>query len=87
MANALMIVARRFGAIALLDGKGWKNRIQVRSETSDSLYIVAQRMTDNVWKCSCRGHVSHGRCKHVDTMKDALVAAFPNSRFEAQRVR
>lgn len=56
----------------------WKNRIEIKSESSSRLYVVAQRKTSNEWACSCMGWKRHRHCKHLDTMVPALAAAQRN---------
>ncbi len=70
--NALAIIARQTGAIVLPDSKGWRNRLQIRSESSDRLYTVAQRSGSGEWACSCMGWIRHRHCKHLSTMMPAL---------------
>lgn len=74
--NALaIIVARMGGGVRIIDNKpGWANSLQIRSESSSALYTVAQRKTDGTWGCSCRGWISHRRCKHLSAMLPALKA-------------
>ena len=73
--KAIIMVANQLGTDILPDAKGWKNRIQIRSESSDRLYVVSQRMTDNTWGCSCMGWKSHRNCKHLKAMMPMLAAA------------
>jgi hypothetical protein len=75
--TTLTVLADRFGAEILPDNDQWKNRIQIRSESSDRLYTVAQRKSDGSWGCSCPGWKSSGGnrprgCKHLTTMGTAL---------------
>src|SRR2546423_1559565 len=73
--TALQVVARRVGGDLLPNNTQWVNRIQIRSETSSRLYVVAQRRSDLSWACSCFGWKSHRHCKHLDNMVPLLEAA------------
>lgn len=46
----------------------WVNRTEIRSETSDRVYVVSQHATKRYWGCSCPGWRSHRRCKHLDQL-------------------
>lgn len=59
----------------LPDDKVWKNKFRVRSQSSDSLYVISQRKTDGEWKCSCFGNRRYGKCKHVETIRPLLKQA------------
>jgi|HubBroStandDraft_4_1064222.scaffolds.fasta_scaffold249618_3 hypothetical protein len=67
-------VANQVGATVLPDNKEWINRIEIRSESSDRLYTVAQRRSDGSWGCSCPGWKSHRHCKHLRWMTPLLAA-------------
>jgi hypothetical protein len=71
MANGLIIP----GATLLPDNVVWKYRMEIKSETSDRIYIVAQRKTDGAWACSCMGWIRFRHCKHLQAMKPALAAS------------
>ncbi len=71
----LIIAANRSGAVILPDAKGWVNRLQIRSETSNNLYVVAQRASTGEWGCSCRGWIRHRTCKHLVAMTPYLISA------------
>src|SRR4051812_23557523 len=43
----------------------WVNRTEIRSETSDRVYVVSQHATKRYWACSCPGWRAHRRCKHL----------------------
>ncbi|HEY1377730.1 MAG TPA: hypothetical protein VGF55_13105, partial [Gemmataceae bacterium] len=47
---------------------GWVNRIEIRSETSDRVYVVSQHAEKRYWACSCPGWRSHRKCKHMATL-------------------
>lgn len=68
-------LALSVGADPLPENAGWKNRMEIRSESSSRLYTVAQRKTDNTWACSCPGWKRWRTCKHLDRMVPALSAA------------
>lgn len=53
-----------------LPDKGqWVNRFEVRSQTSDRVYIVAQHRDKRFWACSCPGWIIHRTCKHLQAMQ------------------
>ncbi len=52
----------------LPDNKGWTNRFEVRSESSDRVYVVAQHADKRHWGCSCPGWKRHRKCKHLTTV-------------------
>lgn len=75
VSNALIAVFP--GAVALPDNQGHTNRMEIHSETSDRIYIVAQAKSSGEWQCSCPGWIMKkpGRerfCKHLTAMKPAL---------------
>ena len=37
----------------LPDNEQWENRFEIRSASSDRLYVVAQHKTKRHWACSC----------------------------------
>jgi len=46
----------------------WINRMEIRSETSDRIYVVSQHATKRFWGCSCPGWRAHRRCKHLEQL-------------------
>jgi hypothetical protein len=56
----------------LPDNKEWKNRIEIKSETSNRLYVVAQNKKTNNWGCSCPGWIIHRKCKHLFALKNII---------------
>ena len=52
----------------LPDNAQWTNRFEVRSETSDRIYIVSQHKTRRHWGCSCPGWRTRRKCKHLTTV-------------------
>ncbi len=58
-------IATQIGSTLLPDNDRWTNRFQIKSASSDRLYIIAQQRADGVWGCSCPGWRHHRHCKHV----------------------
>lgn len=50
---------------ALPDNDKWTNRFNVRSASSDRLYVVAQHKDGRHWGCDCPGWRRHRKCKHL----------------------
>ena len=46
----------------------WINHTEIRSETSNRVYVVAQHAEKRFWGCSCPGWRRHRRCKHLDRL-------------------
>ena len=49
----------------LPDNAQWQNRFEIRSESSDRIYIVAQNKAKRHWACSCPGYRRFRHCKHL----------------------
>jgi uncharacterized Zn finger protein len=43
----------------------WENRFEIRSESSNRVYVVAQHRTKRHWACSCPAWRVHRKCKHL----------------------
>lgn len=67
-------IASEIGSTLLEDNERWTNRFQIQSQTSSSLYIIAQQRADGVWGCSCPGWRHHRRCKHVTDVLGRLTS-------------
>jgi len=52
-------------SIVLPDNDQWQNRFEVKSETSNRVYIVSQHKIKKHWACSCPGWRRHRKCKHL----------------------
>jgi hypothetical protein len=66
---------------ALLPDNGqWTNRFEIRSESSDRIYRIAQNKSGRHWGCSCPAWCHRRKCKHLDALK---LPAF-NKPFEAK---
>lgn len=52
----------------LPDNAVWENRFEVRSETSDRIYIIAQNKAKRHWGCSCPAYRTRRHCKHLRSL-------------------
>ena len=52
-------------SVMLPDNDQWENRFEIRSETSNRVYTVAQHKRGRYWGCSCPGWKAHRKCKHL----------------------
>jgi len=53
------------GSVMLPDKEQWQNRFEVRSSSSNRVYIIAQHKIKKHWGCSCPGWKAHRKCKHL----------------------
>jgi len=65
----------------LPDNSQYTNRLEIKSESSNRIYIVAQRISDKEWTCSCpgwirarNGHLNR-TCKHLKAIQPLLEKA------------
>lgn len=72
--NQVATIAAQIGSSLMPDNQVWVNRFTVRSTSSSSVYTVAQRRTDGVWGCSCRGWTHYRHCKHLTDILRRLAA-------------
>ena len=63
-----IILYKPRGAVTLPDNDQWENRFEVRSATSDRVYIVAQNKKKRHFACSCPGWKRHRKCKHLEAV-------------------
>jgi len=54
--------------MALPDTDQWQNRFNVKSESSNRLYVISQNKKGRYWGCSCPGWKAHRTCKHLSTL-------------------
>jgi hypothetical protein len=52
----------------LPDTRDYTDRVEIRSQTSKSVYIVARHKVKGHWSCSCFGWITHRTCKHLKEM-------------------
>ena len=50
------------------DTERYKHRFTINSESSDAKYMISYDTAVGCWKCSCRGNIRHGRCKHLSCL-------------------
>lgn len=46
----------------------WENRFEVKSETSNRIYIIAQNKKKRHWGCSCPAYRRYRHCKHLEAI-------------------
>lgn len=54
--------------IQLPDNDQWQLRFEIRSESSNRVYIVSQHKNNKHWGCSCPGWIIHKTCKHLSAL-------------------
>ncbi len=52
----------------LPDNEQWKNRFEIKSESSDRIYVIAQNKSKKHWGCSCPSWRVRRSCKHLATL-------------------
>lgn len=52
----------------LPDSDQWVNRFEIKSESSDRVYVVSQNRAKRHWGCSCPGWRTRRTCKHLAAM-------------------
>ena len=60
--------AVRRDRLLLSDNSQYTNRFEIKSQSSDAIYTVAQSKTGRWWACSCLGWIRHKKCKHLDAL-------------------
>jgi hypothetical protein len=63
--SAALTIRLPHDAVVLPDNKLWTNRFEIRSSSSNRVYIIAQNKTKGHFACSCPGWLSHRTCKHL----------------------
>ena len=85
------LIASKVGLPALPDNNSHENRMEVRSESSNRVYIVAQSKKDGEWQCSCPGWVMKkaGKargCKHLAAILPA-IASLPAAKAQPKELK
>lgn len=63
-----IVIHRPPGSIKLPDNAAYTNRFEIKSESSDRVYVIAQSKSGRWWSCGCFGFIRHKRCKHLDAL-------------------
>lgn len=63
--EALALNGKKFEGHLLPDNKVWTNRFDIKSESSNRLYRIAQNKTKRYWACSCPAWITRRECKHL----------------------
>lgn len=53
---------------SLPDNAQWKNRFEIKSSSSNRVYIVSQNIAYGHMGCSCPGWRIHRTCKHLNAL-------------------
>ena len=56
------------GTVMLPDNDQWENRFEIRSQSSNRVYIISQNIKKRHWACSCPGWRIHRNCKHLQAI-------------------
>jgi hypothetical protein len=76
MGTSITRIAQELGTELLPENNTHRNRMEIHSESSERVYIVAQRKTNGEnngrWECSCMGWIRYRRCKHLEAMLPSL---------------
>jgi hypothetical protein len=51
--------------VLLPDQGRWINRFEIKSESSNRVYVVSQDKNHRYWGCSCPGWITRRYCKHL----------------------
>lgn len=51
--------------VRLPDLGQWTNRFEIKSQSSNRLYVVSQHKDRRHWGCSCPGWITGRKCKHL----------------------
>jgi len=52
----------------LPDNDQWKNRFEIKSESSNRIYVIAQNKSKKHWGCSCPSWRIRRTCKHLTAL-------------------
>jgi hypothetical protein len=72
MENKSIQILAQSGLSILPDNDRYTNRVEIRSETSNRLYVIAKNKKTSVWSCSCPGWIIHRKCKHLSALSSVL---------------
>lgn len=52
--------------VTLPDNDQWQHRFEIRSSSSDRIYVIAQNIKKRHWGCSCMAYKRWRHCKHLE---------------------
>lgn len=68
MTNSNLPVLRIPRGTRLPDNGQWTNRFEIKSGSSNRVYVIAQHKDKRHWGCSCPGWRSHRKCTHLASL-------------------
>lgn len=74
----LIAIAKKTGTSVLPDNDTHENRLEIKSASSNRVYVIAQSKSSGEWQCSCPGWVlkkagKERSCKHLESMMLSLL--------------
>lgn len=54
--------------VKLPSNSQWENRFEIKSESSDRIYVIAQNIKKRHFGCSCPAWRIHRKCKHLTAL-------------------
>lgn len=76
MTTAIEEIKNKLSEHVLDDNQTHRHRILINSESSDSIYVIAQDKKTGEWQCSCPSWIFNRRkrkyCKHLSAILSAL---------------
>jgi hypothetical protein len=80
--NALIRLQQQADVTLLPDNDRYKNRFEIKSETSTRIYTISQVKKDNSWACSCPGWIRFRKCKHLQSLEPLLRSLNENTQYQ-----
>lgn len=56
-------------SVVLPDNEQWQNRFEIKSESSNRIYVIAQHKKKRYFGCSCPAWRTRRKCKHLEALK------------------
>jgi hypothetical protein len=66
MNEIVKFIPPKVAVINFPDSERYKGGFGVRSQSSNEVYKISFDTAMFCWKCSCRGCIRWGQCKHLD---------------------
>lgn len=54
--------------VVLPDNDQWTNRFEIKSESSNRIYVISQNKKKRFFGCSCPGWRTQRKCKHLSAL-------------------